>query len=192
MRILGRLKPITQVTSALLQGYIDARVAAKHHGRPINTQTIKKEIATLKFVWNWSFRNDHVAAKFPGVGLVFPKAKLKEPFRTFDQIEGIVGRGGLTAIQIRELWDALYLNPAEIEEVLQHIRTRDLFPWLYPIVATAAHSGARRSALLRARKDDFDVGNRVLILREKPQSLPKCRPNGLWQGSRRSAKRLSG
>lgn len=94
--------------------------------------------------------------------MVYPKSKLKEPFRTLDQIASIVDRGGLTKIQVRELWDALYLNPAEIAEVLEHVRQRAIYPWLFPFITTAAHTGARRSELLRGRVDDFDFGNRVV------------------------------
>jgi integrase len=169
-RFFGNRTPLSQVTSATLQGYIDTRVATKFRGQPLQSQTIKKEVATLRYVWNWAFRNNHVGSRFPGIGLVFPKTKLKEPFRTLDQIKSIVERGGLTQIQIRELWDALYLNPAEIAEVLEHIRQRNLYSWLYPFIATAAHTGARRSELLRSRVDDFDFANRVVILREKKRS----------------------
>jgi integrase len=169
-KLFGSTTPISQVTSATIQAYIDTRAATKYKGRTIQSQTIKKEVATLKYVWNWASRNGHVATRFPGTNLVFPKTKLKEPFRTLDQIKVIVERGGLTKTQERELWDGLYLNPAEIAEVLSHIRERDLYPWLYPFVATAAYTGARRSELLRARVDDFDFTNRVLILREKKRS----------------------
>ncbi len=169
-RILGGQTPVTQVTSAALQGYVDARVGTTYKGRSIKPQTIKKELATLMYVWNWAHRNNLIGVRYPGVELVFPKAKLKEPFRTLDQIEVIVGRGGLSKAQVRELWDALYLNPAEIAEFLDHIRHGDVYPWFYPFVATAAHTGARRSELLRARVDDFDFTNRVVILREKKRS----------------------
>ena len=111
-RVLGSQTPIPQISSATLQGYIDARVATEYKGRPINSQTIKKEVATLKYVWNWAFHNSHVGSGFPGIELVYLKSKLKEPFRTLEQIATIVDRGGLTKIQVRELWDALYLNPA--------------------------------------------------------------------------------
>ncbi len=135
-RILGGSTPLSQVTSASIQAYIHARIAAKYKGRSINPQTIKKEVATLKYVWNWAFRNDHLGSRFPGLALVFPKAKLKEPFRTLDQIKSIAGRGGLSKTQVRELWDGLYLNPAEIAEVLEHVRQRGLYAWLYPFMAT--------------------------------------------------------
>lgn len=169
-RILGSSTPLTQVFSSTIQEYIHARIAAKYHGRQINPQTIKKEVATLQYVWNWAFRHSHVVAKFPGIGLVFPKAKLKEPFRTLGQIQTIIERGEMSKIQEKALWDGLYLNPTEIVEVLEHVRQRNLYSWLYPFIATTAHTGARRSELLRARVDDFDFTNRVVILREKKRS----------------------
>lgn len=169
-RILGSSTPLSQITSATVQAYIHSRMAASYRGKSINPQTIKKEVATLKYVWNWAFRNNHIVTKFPGLGLVFPKAKLKEPFRTLGQIQTIIERGGLTKNQIRELWDGLYLNPAEIVEVLEHVRERNYYSWLYPFIAAAAYTGARRSELLRARVDDFDFTNRVVILREKKRS----------------------
>ena len=169
-RVLGGQTPILQLTAAALQQYIEVRSAVTFRGRPIKPQTVKKELATLRYVWNWAFRNQHVGLRFPGAELVFPKAKLKEPFRTLDQIATAVARGGLTAAQVQELWDALYLNSAEIGEVLEHVRRGDSPPWVYPFCATAAHTGARRSELIRARVDDFDFANRVVVLREKKRS----------------------
>ncbi len=161
---------MAHVTAVTLQQYIEARSAATFRGRPIKPQTVKKELATLRYVWNWAFRNQHVGLRFPGAELVYPKAKLKEPFRTLDQITTAVARGELTPAQVQELWDALDLNPAEIGEVLDHVRRGDSSPWVYPFCATAAHTGARRSELIRARIDDFDFANRVVVLREKKRS----------------------
>lgn len=169
-RVLGGQTPMAQLTTVTLQEYIDARSAATFRGRPIKPQTVKKELATLRYVWNWAFRNKHIDVRFPGEELVFPKAMLKEPFRTLDQIATAVARGGLAAAQVQELWDALYLNPAEIGEVLDHVRRSASSGWLYPFCATAAHTGARRSELIRARIDDFDFANRVVVLREKKRS----------------------
>lgn len=169
-RVIGGRTPLSQLTSASIQGYVDARVKETYRGKEINPLTIKKEVATVAYVWNWAHRLEHVGNRFPASGVVFPKTKLKEPFRTFEQIQAIDNRGGLSKSAIRLLWDGLYLNPAKIAEVLEHIRTRNLYSWLYPFCVTAAHTGARRSELLRARVDDFDFLNRVVILREKKRS----------------------
>lgn len=142
-RIFGGSTPLVQVTAATLQSYIETRASTSFLGRPIKPQTIKKELATPRYVWNWACRNNHVPFRFPGEELVYPKAKLKEPFRTLEQIAATVSRGGLNEAQIRELWGAVYLNPVEIGEVLEYLRQQRSFPWLYPLCATAAHTGAR-------------------------------------------------
>lgn len=162
--VLGGQTPTLQVTAATLQQYIEARTAETFRGRPINPQTIKKELATLRYVWNWAFRNKHIDVRFPGEELVSPKVALKEPFRTPDQIATAVARGGLAAAQVQELRDALDLNPAEIGEVLEHVRRNAAAAWLYPLRA-AAHTKARRGERIRARLDDSDFANRVIALR---------------------------
>ncbi|MFO0935130.1 MAG: site-specific integrase [Gemmataceae bacterium] len=166
-KFFGAKTLLTQISNATVQGYIASRTDSKYREKPIRPQTIKKEIATLKFVWNWAQRNGYVTATFPGTILVYPKTKLKEPFRTYDQIKSIIDRGGMTKMQERELWDGLFLNPNEISEILDFIKNQSWYPWLYPFVVTAAYTGARRSELLRARVDDFDFINKVVVLREK-------------------------
>jgi integrase len=169
-RVVGGTTPVSQVTAAALQGYIDARCRAESNGRPINPVTVKKELATVRYVWNWAFRQQRVGVRFPGTGLVFPKAKSKPPFRTLAQIRAIVDRGGLTQPELRAVWDGLYLTPAEITEFLAHVRRQPLRAWVYPFVVCATFTGARRSELLRARIEDFDWANRVVVLREKKRS----------------------
>ena len=105
--------------------YVDTRATDNHRGKPINPLTIKKEVATLKYVWNWANRLSHFAGRCPATEVVFPKSKHKEPFRTFDQIRAIVTRGGQSKTAIRSLWDGLDLNPPQIAELLEHIRQRN-------------------------------------------------------------------
>ena len=40
-------------------------------------------------------------------------------------------------------------------------------PWIYPLVATAAHTGARKGELLRMRVTDVDFAAGVVVIREK-------------------------
>ncbi len=169
-RVVGGKTPVSQVTTATLQGYVDCRSRAERNGRPINPLTVKKELATFRYVWNWALRQQHVGVRFPGTDLVFPKAKSKPPFRTLAQIRAIVDRGGLTGPELRAVWDGLYLTPTEIGEFLAHVRQQPLPAWVYPFVVCAAFTGARRSELLRARIEDFDWVNRVIVLREKKRS----------------------
>jgi integrase len=149
---------------------VNARSAEAYRGKKISPMTIKKELATLRYVWNWSHRQGKAPSRFPAAGTVLPKSKVKEPFRTYEQVSEIVSRGGLSIQHERELWDGLYLDAKEIAEVLELIRSKAKEDWLFPLAATAAHTGGRRSELLRARVDDFDFKNGVVVLREKKRS----------------------
>lgn len=169
-RLLGGKTPVVRVTTAAIQQYIDRRAGEKYLGRAIKPQTVKKEVATLVTVWNWAARRDHVPAPCSTKGLTFPKEKEKPLFRTYDQVRAIVARGGLTKAEVRELWDSLFLSTAEVAEVLAHARGHAGSAWIYPFMVAAAHTGARRSELLRARVEDFDFENRVVTLREKKKS----------------------
>lgn len=173
-RLLGGRTPMTDVTTAAVQRFVDARSRETHGGVPIKATTVKKAVATLRFVWNWAFRQGHVPTKFPIGELVYPKERQAEPFRTYDQIEAIVAREKhLTKRRLRELWDGLFLDPGQVSEVLEVVRRATGTTWLYPFLVTAAHTGARRGELLRARVEDFDFEAKVVLLREKKRSKAK-------------------
>jgi hypothetical protein len=53
--------------------------------------------------------------------------------------------------RIEALWEALYLTRAEIEEFLAYVQANGTLPWIYPIVAFAAYTGARSLDGLRNR-----------------------------------------
>lgn len=105
--------------------------------------------------------------------MVFPKEKQPEPFRTYDQIQTILARGGIDKRRERELWDGLFLDPAQVAEVLEHVRLKPNTKYLHPFMVTAAYTGARRAELLRARVEDFDFAAKLVLLREKKQSRDK-------------------
>lgn len=71
---------------------------------------------------------------------------------------------------MRELWDGLFLDRDQVADVLAVVRTRDTPGWFHPFLVAAAHTGARRSELLRARVEDFDVANGVVLIREKKKA----------------------
>lgn len=66
-----------------------------------------------------------VGDPFPGSGLMFPKRQEKPPFQTWTEIERRITAGGLTAMQIDELWNSLFLTKAELQELL---RDAKLYP----------------------------------------------------------------
>src|SRR6202007_3353181 len=46
-------------------------------------------------------------------------------------------------------------------------------PWVYPILCFAAHTGARRSEIVRALPSDVDLANAVVTIREKKRDKRK-------------------
>jgi integrase len=97
--------------------------------------------------------------------LRFPKTDEKPPFMTRTEIERQI-TGGMT----EPLWESLYLDDREIKQLLAYVKKHATPPWLYPLMATAAHTGARRSELLRALVTDVDLSDGTLLVREKKRS----------------------
>jgi len=169
-RLIGGYTPVAALTPGSVQQFVDARSPDLHQGHPVKPKTVKKAVATLRFVWNWANRRGLVPSKFPDVDLAFAKEKQAEPFRTYDQIETILARGGVDKRRERELWDGLFLDPAQVAEVIAHARRKTGARYLYPFLVTAAYTGARRAELFRSRVEDFDFGAKLVLLREKKRS----------------------
>ncbi len=165
VRILGEGFPIRELSLADLQGYVDRRTKAKGRHGALSPATIKKEIVTLRTAWNWGVRMKIVAGRFPYDGLRYPKTDEKPPFQTREEIKRQLS--GLTAQAADELWEALYLHVEEIESLLRYVREHATHGWVYPLLTTAAHTGARRSELLRMRVSDVDFTACAVIIREK-------------------------
>src|SRR5205807_4032285 len=100
-------------------------------------------------------------------GVRFPKEEEKEPFRTFAEIEAVVAAEKPDEDRQAVLWEALYLTRPEIEKFLAHVREHGTLPWVYPMVAFAAYTGARRSELLRPLVADVDLVGGTVTIREK-------------------------
>jgi hypothetical protein len=109
-RTLGDGFPMNSLSLGDLQRHIDGRARQKYRGKRISPSTIKKELSSLKAAWNWAERMGHVAGAFPGRGLVYPKLDEKPPFQTREELERRIALGGLTAPQVAELWDSLFLQ----------------------------------------------------------------------------------
>ena len=140
-----------------LQRHIDRRQ------KDVVATTIKKEIDTLRAAWNWAYRMGLTHGVFPSAGLVYPKGDDKLPFMTLDEIERRIKAGG----ESEELWECLYLTQAEVEELLDHVQGRQISPWIYPAFVLAAHTGARRSEMMRAKAEDVDLKGQAITIREK-------------------------
>jgi integrase len=159
---LGSGFPVAELKPPDLQRHIDRRAKAS-----ISPVTIKKEIATLGTAWNWAERTGLIAGPYPNRGLVYPKGDEKPPFQTRDEIERQIRRGGLGEDAQGDLWDCLFLTLPDITELLDYVQQHARHPWIYPMVCFAAHTGARRSELLRARVSDLDFEGETTLIHEK-------------------------
>lgn len=166
--ILGPAFPIAELQLADLQRYVDVRSRAKGlNKRKLSPATIKKEIVTLRTAWNWGVRMKLVAGRFPYDGLRYPKTMEKPPFQTMGEIERQIGAGGVTTAEISELWHSLYLLRPEIDELLKDVKKHARHPFVYPMFVFAAHTGARRSEIIRAQVSDVDFADHSVLIHEK-------------------------
>jgi len=167
-KTLGAEVPVQTLTPADLQRHVDRRARERGlRGRAVSPTTIRKEIASLSAIWTWADRMGLVTGPFPNKGLVYGKTTEKPPFQTREEVERQVGRGGLSVEELRELWDSIFLTLPEIDEVLSFAKTSARHGFIYPMFAFAAHTGARRSEIMRSRVADFDFDAGTVLIRER-------------------------
>lgn len=164
----GQAFPIADLSLSNLQQFVDRRAKAKGmNGRKLAPATIKKEVVTLRTAWNWGTKMKLVSGRFPYDGLRYRKSREKPPFMTRHEIERLITAGGLTKAEETDLWDALYLQVNEIGELLDHIKTTAAHPFIHPMCCFAAHTGARRSEILRTRITDLNLASKMVTIRER-------------------------
>jgi integrase len=113
-----------------------------------------------------------VTGSFPNRGLKFPKAEEKPPFQTWQEIERQIARGVAPAEE-RDLWDCLFLTVPEITELLEFVKVTARHAFIYPMFCFAAHTGARRSEVLRARINDVDLEAATVCIHERKRAKEK-------------------
>ena len=116
--------------------------------------------------WNWGASAGIIAGTYPNRGLVFPKVDERPPFQTREEIERQISGGSLNEGEQEALWECLFLTQPEIAVILDHAKQHSRHGWIYPMICFAAHTGARRSELLRARVTDLDFDGETVLLRE--------------------------
>ena len=161
---------VQSIRNSDLQAYVLARLSPKNGRRAVRAETIQKELATLRVIWNWAIRRELLERPAPVAGLEYPKRDEKHPFRTWDEIAAILGRGRITPAQERELWESLYLRREEVHEALQYAKSQAKHPFIYPLLVFVAHTGVRVSEALRSQIEDLDFKAGRIIVREKKRS----------------------
>ncbi|MFO0912752.1 MAG: hypothetical protein U0795_07330 [Pirellulales bacterium] len=98
-----------------MQSYIEKRSKDKgNYGRNVSATTIKKDLVTLRTIWNSSLNMGLVKRPFPNRGLKYPKLHEKPPFQTLAEVERRVARGGLSSAEVSDLWDCVFLTLDDI------------------------------------------------------------------------------
>lgn len=167
-RVLGANTALDEFSLDHLQKYVEKRARDKGiRGRSLSTATMKKELRTLTSAWNWGLNSGAIGKPLPKKGLRYPKTAEKPPFQTWEEIERRIARGGLTEAEKAELWECLFLTLPEIEELLEFVGQHARQPFIYPMFVFAAHTGARRSEMLRSQIDDLDFDGATVLIREK-------------------------
>jgi hypothetical protein len=116
-KTLGQRFPVLQHTLADLQRHIAARSRKPYPGQTLSTVTRKKGVASFGAASNWAALTGLMTSLFPSRGLLYPTAEEKSPFRTWQKIERCIQVGELTADQVDELWQCLYLRNEEVAQL---------------------------------------------------------------------------
>ncbi len=167
---LGKRFPVQDLTMADLQRHVDRRARKKYRGKNLSPVTLRKEMATFRACWNWGVQGGKLHGVFPSAGLKYPKTDEKPPFQTWKEIERQIARGGLGEAEQQALWECLFLTRAETAELLEYVRAHAAHGWIYPAVAFAAHTGARRSEVFRVRVHDVNFEAGTVLIREKKRA----------------------
>jgi integrase len=195
LRLLGGDRSVAALKRPDLQGYVDKRAgewidpnvyrakrreldAAKKprsnrkspppacEDRPKrhpSAATVRKEIVSLRTAWNWARTQLGLKDEFPGRALGFAKTEESLPFMTWDEAERRIGNGD----DPEKVWECVYLRAAEVRELLEWVKGRPVSPWVHPMFCFAAHTGARRSEIVRVSPADLDLDANVVTIREK-------------------------
>jgi integrase len=168
----GKALLIGNLTLTDLQSYVEKRSHDDGlYGRKVSPVTIKKAIVTLRTIWNWARHHQLIDRPFPSKGLRYPKGAEKAPFRTFSEVERRAAKA--TVAEASDLWESVFLSVSEIAELLQFVKDSGALPVVYPLFVLAAHTGARRSEMIRMKWTDVDFEGGLVTLHERKKSHEK-------------------
>ena len=150
-----------------LQQFVNKRQKQKGLRGLLSPTTIRKEITTLRTVWNWAKRSKILKEDFPDIkGLKYSKGREKPPYMPFRDVLNRTKR--LSEIEADELWECVFLTRQDLDELLEYVKSVARHPFVYPMFVFSMHTGARRSEMARARVTDLEDG--FVTLRELKRS----------------------
>jgi hypothetical protein len=149
-RILSNRFLLADIQQNDLRRYANQRLREKgRRGRKVSPVTIRKELNSLRTVWNWATDEGLIEKTLPLRGLKLPKTEEKLPFMTIAEVNRRLARGGLSQDQQATLWDSVFLPLPDLQQLLNHVKRNSDEPVVYAMFAFAAYTGARRSELIR-------------------------------------------
>lgn len=174
LRILGGSTLVRTLGHTDVQGYVAKRFGELVDGKPVSTETVRKEVATLRVIWHWAVKAELLEGPAPVAGLAYPKRDQKLPFMTWDKIDQLIQRDRLSATDAKSLWECLYLRSHEVQEALVYLKEHAFHPYVYPLTLLIAHMGIRLSEAIRSRREDIDLESGNILVREKKRSRTRA------------------
>ncbi len=158
-------EPINRIEYRDLEDFIQARLKER------SKTTVSKERETAVQFFGWAVARAYLTeSPTEELTTIKTEGNRSSKFRTVEEVEGIIARGGLTKSQEWALWDWLYLTPAEIAEILATVRERSRRDVSFILHALPSYTGMRRSELLRLQWIDVAFDQGTLTARSRKQS----------------------
>jgi site-specific recombinase XerD len=144
---LGKIadQPCNLVTRTTLEEFLRERKKTR------DGETVNREQCTLKSFYDWVVLQEDVPSfPFPAEKLPrFKGSRDRDAFKTTEEIEEILARGGLENAQMLDQWESLYLDPTRIADLLALVRKQAVDPTSFLLHAIPAFTGMRRGEVLR-------------------------------------------
>lgn len=157
-------KPVDQLAHKDLEAALGKRL------RAVSSTTVKKERQTLVSLFQWAARQGLLKAS-PAAALPTIKVeRTRSAFRTLDEVDDLIRRGGLAEEELARLWECLYLTAAEIGEILGLVKAKEEPDYVHVMFAIIAYTGMRRGEMLRLRWMDVNLSQGLITARSLKQS----------------------
>jgi integrase len=172
-KVMGKATTFGELTLKQLQRYVDIRAKQVFRGKPASGKTIRKELVTFRQIWAWASIRKLVRPDCPLYNearkwaVRISKPEEKERFQTWSQIEQKLARGGMLPREEKELWGSLFLDETQVVELLKFAEEKARHPFVHPMFAFAAYTGARRGEIRRSQIDDFRFAEGHVMIRER-------------------------
>jgi len=159
-------EPCNKVNRTTLENFLRDRKKIR------DGETVNREQVTLKSFYDWIALQDDISSfPFPAEKLPrFKGSRDRDPFKTFDEIEATIARGGFEERQVLEQWESLYLDPSRIALLLTLVQQRAPGGMSFLLHAIPAYTGMRRGEIIRLSWADVDLAHDYIIARSRKQS----------------------